>query len=110
MQPAQTIGFHESTVVSVHREDKAIILELDEVHLGDEIRSATIRMKDVQSITRDGVEVEDLLAESDDGEVLTLQYADQSLHLIVEWPDFVKHQPQTRSYRIAFGSIEVDIH
>ncbi|MBB5064657.1 hypothetical protein [Granulicella mallensis] len=110
MQDTQIVGFHESSIVSVRRDGKAVVLELDEVHLGSEIRSATITMNDVQSIARDGVGVEDVLAESEDGEVLTLQYTEHSMHLIVEWPDFVNHQAQTRSYRMSFGSINVDIH
>jgi hypothetical protein len=110
MPSSQSVGFHESSIVSVCREDKKIILKLDGVHVGEETHSATIQMSGVERVTRDGIEVEDLVQESEDGEVLTLQHTNSTLHLIVEWPDFINHQHQTRSYRLAFASCEVAIH
>jgi hypothetical protein len=105
-----SIGFHESSVVRVYRESASIILMLEDVHVGDEIRSAVLRMKGVKSIKRDGQEVQDLTAESKDGEILTLEYTESALHLIVEWSDFLAHKNHTASYRLTFDSITVDFN
>lgn len=107
MQPAQTIGFHESSIVAMRRDGGAITLELDGVHVGEQICSAVISLKGVRVVTCDGVEVEDLVTEAEDGEVLTLQHTETTLHLIVEWTDFKKHQSTTRSYRFQCNSVEV---
>ena len=109
MQPVQTIGFHESSIVAMRREESAITLELEGVHYGEQVCSAVILLKNVRSVTCDGIEVETLHAEAEDGEVLTLQHTNASLHLIIEWTDFNKHQSATRSYRFKCGSVEVDV-
>lgn len=109
MQPAQTIGFHESSIVAMRREDGTVTLELEGVHLGEKICSAVISLKGVQIVTCDGVEVGALVEEAEDGEVLTLRHTEATLHLIVEWTDFKKHQSTTRSYRFQCNSVEVEI-
>jgi len=109
MQSSQTIGFHESTLVGVHRAGGTITLELEDVHLGDEIHSAVIRLSGVKSLTQDGTAVEDLILECKDGEILTLQHTETAMQLIIEWTDFKKHLSETHSYRIIFDSIETEI-
>jgi hypothetical protein len=109
MQSAQTIGFHESSLVGVSREDGNITLELEGVHVGNELHFAVVCLKGVQSLTCDGFGVDDLVPEAEDGEVLTLQHTKNTLHLIVEWNDFKKRQSKTSSYRIACNLVEVEI-
>ncbi len=109
MQSAQTIGFHESTIVGFCRENKTLMVELQGVHLGDEICSAVISLKGIELLTCDGVEVENLVMEAEDGEVLTLQHTQTTLHLIVEWNDFKQHKSNTRSYRVNCGSVEIEM-
>jgi len=108
MQSTQRIGFHESTINSVHNEAGALVVELDGVHFGDTVRPASVRIAGIQAITRDGIPTVDLLEECKDGEVLTLQYSDQVVQLIVECTDFKNHRSQTYSYRIACDSVEVE--
>jgi hypothetical protein len=106
----RSVGFHESSVTSVRRDGTTLTLELEGVHFEMGTHFASIRLMGVQAITRDGIEVGDLVPESDDGEVLTLQSTENTLHLIVEWPDFGNHQDQTRSYRITYDSLEIEIY
>lgn len=109
MQSVPRIGFHESSVVGVRREGGTLTLELEGVHLGDDLRTASIRLTGVQTIIRDGTAVDDL-GSGADGEVLTLKHTQRTLHLIVEWTDFKKHQSVTHSYKIECDSVEVKIH
>src|SRR5260370_5365995 len=107
MQSTQRIGFHESTITSVRKEAGSVILELEGVHFGDNVRNASIRVMGIQTIMCDGIPTADLLAECEDGEVLTLQYTDNDLQLIVECTDFKNRRSQTYSYRSTYNSIEV---
>ncbi len=108
MQSAQKIGFHESTISRVRNEDKSRVIELDGVHFGETVQTALVRIKGVEAITRDGIPIEEALAECSDGEVLRLEYSDQVVQLIVECTDFKNHRSQTYSYRIACDSVEVE--
>jgi hypothetical protein len=76
MQRTQRIGFHESTIVGVHNGAGSVTVELDGVHFDDSVRTASIRVMGIKTITRDEIPVAELLAECEDGEVLTLQYTD----------------------------------
>lgn len=109
MQSPTAIDFHESSILGVHREGNSITLQFEGVHLGDEIYPAIVRLIGVKHLTRDGIEVADFAPECDDGEILTLQHTQTTMHLIVEWPDFKKHLSETHSYRMIFDSIEVEI-
>jgi hypothetical protein len=110
MQSTKRIGFHESSVVGIRREDGTVTIELEGVHLGDDLRAASIRLTGVQTIIRDGVAVDDLASECEEGEVLTLQHTQNTLHLIVEWTDFKKHQSLTHSYKVECDLVEIEIH
>jgi hypothetical protein len=106
----RSVGFHESSIARIRRDGTTITLELEGVHFEMGTLSASVRLMGVQTITRDGIEVGDLVPESEDGEVLTLQSTENTLHLIVEWPDFENHQNQTRSYRITYDALEIEIY
>ena len=82
MQSTQRIGFHESDVVGIRRENGMIILELEGVHLGDELRNASIRLTGVKTIIRDGMAIDDMAWECEAGEVLTLKHTQDTFHLI----------------------------
>ena len=107
--PDSKIGFHEASIVGLRHEGGTVTFELEGVHLGAEMHSAIIQLKGVQKITRNGVQVKNLVMESDDGEILTLQNTGTTLRLLVEWNDFKKHHSQTSSYRITSNSIKVEI-
>jgi hypothetical protein len=103
--------FDDSTVTALRFEREIVILELEDVQLSDDdLRKASIRLTGVHSIIRDGMAVDNLGMECEDGEVLTLEYTPKTLHLIVEWNDFKKHHSVTHSYKIECDSVEVEIH
>lgn len=110
MNTEHRIGFHEATVAHVSRIDSKITLSLEGVRSGNLTRPATIRLDGVRSIIRDGIKVDDLLCEHEDGEVLTLEQTPTGIQLIVEWTDFQKHESITRSYRIECDSVEIEVH
>ena len=106
----ECIGFHESSLTEVRRiDDGTICLLFDDVRVNEQIRSASVFLKGVHQIIRDGLSVDDLTMEHSDGEVLTLDTALNSIHLIIEWNDFEKHQQITRSYKLGFEAICVEV-
>ena len=110
MQSAQRISFHESSLVGSFRVDKMITLKLEGVHVEGNTRNVSIRLEDVNTVLRDGVEIEDFVGICGDGEILTLEYAQKYLYMIVECTDFKNHNSQTHSYRIACDSLKVEMH
>lgn len=106
----QRISFHDSGIVDIRREDRAIVLDLENVTVEDGVRNASVRLVGVLTITSDGKLVDDLVPVYEDGEIFTLEHTANTAHLIVEWTDFKKHQSQTRSYRITCDSVKVEIH
>jgi hypothetical protein len=110
MQSIQRTGFHESTVATVLLKRGMLTLDLEGVHLGAQLRAASIRLTGVKTIIRDGVAVDDLGSEVEGDEVLTLEHTQRTLHLIIEWTDFEKHHSATHSYKIEGDSIEVEVH
>jgi hypothetical protein len=63
MQPSETIGFHESSIVGISQSSATVTIELEGVHLGEEAHPAAVRLIGVKSITRDGIDVRDLVME-----------------------------------------------
>jgi hypothetical protein len=110
MQSIQKIGFHESSLVASSHIEETIILKLEDVHVADDRRNISIRLDGVRGILCDGVEVNKFAAECEDAEVLTLEYSNNSLYLIVECMDFKRHTNHVRSYRIACDSVQLEIH
>jgi len=109
MDTEHHIGFHEATVVDVCRANREIKLSLEGVRVGGVAFAATVLLNGIRSITRDGVKVDDLVAEHDDGEVLSLEQTGTGIHLIIEWTDFKTHQSITRSYSVECDSVEVNV-
>jgi hypothetical protein len=110
MHSTQRVSFHESSLVGWRHLGGTLTLELEGAYVGGDIRNVSLRLEAVSTVLRDGVAVESFTSEFQDGEVLTLEYTETSLHVIVEWTDFKSHQSQTHSYRIACESISVEIH
>jgi hypothetical protein len=110
MHSTQRISFHESSLVSWRDLGATLTLELEEVHVGSEMRCISLELEAVSTVLRDGVHVESFDSEFKDGEILTLEYTETSLYMIVEWTDFGSHKSQTHSYRIACDEISVEIH
>jgi hypothetical protein len=104
------ISFHESSLINSRFEGRALLFEIEGVRAEEETRNASIRLEAVETILRDGVQVGSFELECEDPEILTLECTDVSLYLIIECTDFKTHKSQTHSYRIACGSVAVEIH
>jgi hypothetical protein len=109
MQSLPTISFHEASIIDFVVKGETITLKLEGVRLGEETHTAVIQLKGVRTLTRDGIGVQDLVSEPEDGEVLTLEYTESTLYLIVEWTDFKRHHSETHSYQIICNSIQVEL-
>ena len=101
------ISFHEATMMGIKRVDEEICFLLEDVYVENQHRSASVYLKGVSRILRDGSPVDDLTMECSDGEILTLKYRSGSAQLIIEWNDFKEHSHETRSYQIDCKAFEV---
>lgn len=110
MEQAQHISFHEAGLTGVHSSaDGTICLLLEGVNVNGQMRNASVCLKGVRQIVRDGLLVESFVMEYEDGEVLTLEKQPDSLRLIIEWNDFEHHRQATRSYHILCESADVEV-
>ena len=113
MPPAQKLSFHDSTIISVRREDDSVVLVVKDVAIGDGFGDAvgrgTVRFVGVLTITRDGCPVDDLVPVYEDGEIWTLDHKTDVVALIVDWTDYKTHRSQTHCYQITCRSVQVDI-
>jgi hypothetical protein len=110
MQSTQRISFHESSLVGSFRVDTTTTLKLEGVHVEGNTRNVSIRLEHVNTVLVDGTELEDFPEVCENGEILTLEYTQKSLYMIVECTDFKNHKSQTHSYRIGCDSLNVEIH
>ena len=109
MEFTGNLSFHEATLVGVKNTGQTIGILLEGVHLGPEVRNASVWCTGVRQIIRDGVPVDSFNMESDDGEIIALERTRESLRLIVEWNDFEHHRRRTRSYVIVCDSASVEM-
>jgi hypothetical protein len=84
-------------------------LLLEGVRAADVVSAASVQLNGIRSITRDGLRVDDLVFEYEDGEILTLERTPTGIHLIVEWTDFKNHKSVTRSYNVECDSVKIDV-
>jgi len=104
------LDFHEASIVSVTSENSDIVLELEGGHFGEKFCDAKLRLIGVKEILRDGIVVENFVAEFSDGEIVSLEHSETTIKLIIEWPDFVNHRRATNSYRIISAAILTEVH
>ena len=105
---ASLMNFHEASLMNVTRISGASIsLGLDGVHVGQDVREATLILDGLRSIDRDGVPLPDFVMECDDGEVLTCEATPDGLRLQVEWNDFAAHRHFTTCYRFTCRNVRL---
>lgn len=106
----QDTNFHEAGLTGIERPaPRTVCLLLEGVQVDGQLRDASVWLKDVRQIVRDGLPVADFVMEHDDAEVLTLEEVSDSVHLIVEWNDFENHRHATKSYHITCQSADVEV-
>ena len=105
----ENISFHEATVIEFCKYNSTIKLRLDDVVIEGVKEKATLEISPVASLTVDG-EISDMVSMlADDGEVLSLEYSNSSISVIVEWHDFVKGFEVTKSYYVTGRDVLVTI-
>lgn len=109
MNNPKNMSFHEATVVRFLRRDSVLELELEDVLVGDLKLRVILSVSPVFSVETDSVSSNIQLMEADDGEVLTLEFSNHNMLLIVEWNDFSLKKSFTRSYQVVGGGISVSV-
>lgn len=110
MQPTAEASFHESSITRFEASGESLSLDLEDVVFKGEKRSASVKLKNVRQLTRDGQPIDSAQMEAENGEVLTLTLWPNRLHLIVEWNDFEAHARHTRSYACVCEELVLDVH
>ena len=82
------ISFHDATIREIHTLDQAISIVVDQASVESLKSAVRIELRDVTSIDRDGVSIDSLRMEKEDGEVLSLSTTSTGIELVVEWHDF----------------------
>lgn len=105
------LWFHESTVLNFKRHDDSIKLELEDVstgHIGESKSHVFITCNGIKKIKTDAKESGSNLMAAEDGEVLTLNFTNQTMELIVQWNNFSQHHHFIHAYYIDFDSFQIE--
>lgn len=94
------ISFHEATIREIYTFNRIITIIVDEAIVESVKSSVRIELHDVSNIDRDGVLIDSLRMEKQDGEVLSLSTTSTGIDLIVEWNDFSPLISGTRAYKV----------
>lgn len=94
------ISFHESAIRDIHTLSRAITIVVDEVLVESVKSSVQIELRDVMSVHRDGVLIDSLKMEKEDGEILSLSMTSTGIELVVEWNDFSPLVSDIRAYKV----------
>ena len=94
------ISFHEATIRNIHNINRTIIMVVDDASVESVKNSVQIELRDVMSVHRDGVLVDSLRMEKEDGEILSLITTSTGIELVVEWHDFSPLVYETRAYKV----------
>ena len=89
--------------------DGSVCLLLEGVRVNDQMREASVCLKNVRQIVRDSLLVDTFTMEYGAGEVLARGTTLDSVRLIVEWNDFEHHQHATRAYSIVRESVHIEV-
>ena len=94
------ISFHEATIREIHTLDQAISIVVDQASVESLKSAVRIERRDVTSIDRDGMSIDSLRMEKEDGEVLSLSTTSTGIELVVEWHDFLPLVSETIAYKV----------
>lgn len=100
-------GFHESTLIRVEEIKGGIVLFFDEVVVGTVKMPTRVVLREVRSILRDGRPIDRFHFEAEDSEVLTLNYTETSMQLIVIWSSYRLKRHDTRAYSFECAEVEI---
>jgi len=102
-----SLGFHESTLTGIDANGQNMVLGFEDVKLGERLVKARIIIQGIRSIICNGQVKMAIGLESNDAEVLSVDFTTEQIKLIVEWNDFANHSSHTSSYIFSCGSYEL---
>ena len=88
------ISFHDASLVGIAYRDRIIFLSLEGVDVERVSTSMELAIYDAASIRRNGVLIEQIGMETDDGEIIRLLAEDGQVTLVVSWH---KHGPKSHA-------------
>ena len=103
------VSFHDANLVGVLQERDCLTFALEDVAIGDSQISMTATASNIESITRDYLQVECIEMETDDGEVLQFCIENDLITLVVTWHRHAPHSQDTHTYRMSGKRIRLDI-
>ena len=103
------VSFHDANLAGVLQERDYLTFSLENVSIGDIQISMTATVSNVESITRDNLQVKHIEMETDDGEVLQLDVENDLIILVVTWHKHAPHSQDTHTYRMSGKRIRLDI-
>ena len=103
------VSFHDANLVGVLQEKDCVTFALEDVSIGDSQISVIATASNIESITRDDLQVKRLEMETDDGEVLQLGIENNLITLVVTWHRHAPHSQDTHTYRMSGKRIRLDI-
>lgn len=110
MQLANDVEFHEASIEDIRQDGDSICLLLDNVTVGEDIRTATVSLRGIHKIVCDGSLGNTILKETDDGEVVSLDRDNSGLIcLVVNWTEYQPHRSWIKAYEVESRDVEVEI-
>jgi len=106
----EQMSFHEASVVDFSQHGAGVRLKLEDALVDKAKRGIILDISPVANITIDGQAVDKVSMEAEDGEVLSLEYGDGKLSVIIEWHDFNSGSAFARSYEIKGGNVSIFVN
>lgn len=99
------VSFHEATILSASRHSDRVSLSLDDVLIGSVRVTTHTTIQNVSAVLRDGLAVESVGMEEEDGEILGLFQQEGQVVLVVQWNKFSDNTQSTVTYKLVGGEM-----
>ncbi len=98
-------SFHEATLVGVSCHGDTIDLMLNDVLVGKARVPISVTIEGARRILREGLPVQGVSMEEEDGEVLSLRQERDQVLLVVQWNNFAAKRQAIVTYNLVGGRI-----
>jgi hypothetical protein len=104
--------FHDAGITKMWMEDDTVYIDVDEFAWSesDFLPPTRITIREFRQITRNGVPVREVAAESNDGEIYRMKESDDAITLTIIWdgiPRETQYAPLPTIYRFDFATLEI---
>ena len=100
---------HDSSLVNIVKKDKGLILHVEDVLVEDAEVSMKILIENIESITKDGVIIENMTMETDDATVFDLEEENSAIVFSVIWRKYTPVWSDFCTYVFKGKDITVEI-